>query len=68
MENNERGLIIGDTPENLANAILKLAHNQNLRNRLGHQGREFALEHFSLEQQADIVGGIYRNLAELGKR
>ncbi len=68
VENNERGLIIDDTPENLANAILKLAHNQNLRNRLGHQGREFALEHFSLEQQADIVGGIYRNLAELGKR
>ena len=68
VENNERGLIIDDTPENLANAILKLAHNQDLHHKLGEHGRKFALEHFALERQADIAGKIYYNLAELGKR
>jgi D-inositol-3-phosphate glycosyltransferase len=64
----ERGLVIEDTPENLANAILKLAQDRERRIAFGQHARQFAREHFSLDRQADIVGGIYRELMERGKR
>ncbi len=64
----ERGLVIDDTPENLANAIIALAHDRERRITFGQHARQFAMERFSLDRQADIVGGIYRELMERGKR
>ena len=64
----ERGLVIDDTPENLANAIIELAHDRERRIAFGQHARQFAREHFSLNRQADIVGGIYRELMERSKR
>jgi len=66
--NGERGLVIEDTPENLANAILKLANDRERRIVFGQNARQFAIKNFSFDRQADIVGGIYRELAERGKR
>jgi glycosyltransferase involved in cell wall biosynthesis len=64
----ERGLVIDDTPENLANAIIELAHDRERRIAFGQHAKQFAREHFSLDRQADIVGSIYRELMERGKR
>ena len=64
----ERGLIIDDTPENLANAITELAHDRERRIAFGQHARQFARNHFSLDRQADIVGSIYRELMERSKR
>lgn len=65
---SERGLVIDDTPENLANAILDLARDHERCMALRRQARQYALRYFSLERQADIVGGIYRELAEHSKK
>ena len=65
---SERGLVIDDTPENLANAILDLARDHERCMTLRRQARQYALRYFSLERQADIVGGIYRELAEHSKK
>ena len=59
---DERGLVIDDTPQNLANAIIALANDRKRCISFGQHARRFAVEHFSLDRQADIVGGIYREL------
>jgi glycosyltransferase involved in cell wall biosynthesis len=64
----QRGLVIDDTPENLADAILKLAKDRERRIMFGQHAREFAVENFSFNRHAHIVGGIYRQLEERGKR
>lgn len=60
----ERGLVIDDTPENLADAIVELAHDRERRVAMGQKARAYALEHFGLEHQAAVVGDIYRNLTK----
>jgi glycosyltransferase involved in cell wall biosynthesis len=62
----ERGLLVDDTPENLARAILTLARQETRRRTMGERAREYARNHFALSRQADIVGQIYRELAERG--
>ena len=66
--NDERGLVIDDTPQNLANAIIALANNRKRCISFGQHARRFAVEHFPLDRQADIVGSIYRELMERGKK
>jgi glycosyltransferase involved in cell wall biosynthesis len=65
---DERGLVIDDTPQNLANAIIALANDRKRCISFGQHARRFAVEHFSLDRQAGIVGGIYRELMERGKQ
>ncbi len=64
----ERGIVIDDTPENLANAIVTLATDAERCAALGRAARQFALEHFALAHQAERVGRIYRSLAQMGPR
>jgi glycosyltransferase involved in cell wall biosynthesis len=66
--NDERGLVIEDTPQNLASAIIALANNRKRCMSFGQHAKRFAMEHFPLDRQADIVGGIYRELMERGKQ
>ena len=66
--NDERGLVIEDTPQNLANAIIALANDRKRRISFGQHARRFAMQHFPLDRQADIVGGIYRELMERVKQ
>jgi glycosyltransferase involved in cell wall biosynthesis len=60
----ERGLVVDDTPENLAEAILQMARDPERRAAMGRSARHHALEHFSLERQAEAVGCIYQQLLE----
>jgi glycosyltransferase involved in cell wall biosynthesis len=63
-----RGLVIDDTPETLADALLALAEDDDRRHAMGRRARQFAIEHFDLARQAEQVGQIYRTLAERGER
>lgn len=62
VDDNVTGLVINDTPENLAKAILKLAKDEGLRKRLGVASLKKAQEEFSLESMATKVERVYEEL------
>ena len=62
----QRGLVVDHGPKPLAEAILKLAHDQELRAQMGAAARQYALEHFSLDRQGEAVGALYTDLLEAG--
>ncbi len=64
----DHGLVIDDTPENLSRAIITLARDPRHRKEMGHRARQYARAHFSLSQQAAVVGGIYKDLVKRGPR
>ncbi len=58
--NNETGILIEAGDSNaLADSILKLRNDVELRSRLANTGREFALTNFDERRVADIVIGSY---------
>lgn len=59
---SQTGLVVEDTPENLAEAMLKLAGDESLRRRMGQASRQRALERFSLDKEAQEVEAIYQVL------
>ena len=56
------GLVIDDTPEQLAEAMVRLANDANLRKRLGEGARQYALDHFRLKDQSKAVIAMYEQL------
>ncbi len=56
----EDGLVVKDTPENLAGAILRLARDVDLRKRMGESARRAALKRFDPLRQAERIERIYR--------
>jgi glycosyltransferase involved in cell wall biosynthesis len=56
------GLVIDDTPANLADAMVRLAQDAALRARLGEGARHHARTHFRLEDQAAAVAAMYEKL------
>jgi glycosyltransferase involved in cell wall biosynthesis len=60
------GLVIDDTPRNLAEAILRLAEDAELRRRLGSAAARKAAEKFRIETQVEAVLALYRALTGLG--
>ena len=62
VDNDITGLVIEDTPENLAEAILKLSRDDNLRRKLSEASLNKALEKFSLETMAVQVEKVYEKL------
>jgi glycosyltransferase involved in cell wall biosynthesis len=58
----ETGLVIDDTPENLADAIVRLAADAALRECMGRAARETALTRFDPAHQAEQVEQIYEGL------
>jgi glycosyltransferase involved in cell wall biosynthesis len=62
VDNNITGLVVDDTPENLAEAILKLARDENLRKKLAEGSLNKAREKFSLENMAIQVEKVYEEL------
>lgn len=59
IEDGVNGLLIEDSPENLAEAIIKLAVNEEVREKMGSKAREMTLALFSLEGQGEKVEGFY---------
>ncbi len=60
------GLVIDDTPQNLADAMVQLACDTEMRSRFGQAAREHAVTSFRLDDQADAVAALYRRL--LGRK
>lgn len=68
VSDGERGLVVNDTPDELAKAMVTMAREPESRKAMGAAARRYALDHFSLERQAEGVGDFYRNIVALGKR
>lgn len=64
---DDRGLVVDDTVEGLAAAIVALARDPQRRAALGARAREYAVQHFSLQRQAELVDAVYRELLDRRK-
>jgi glycosyltransferase involved in cell wall biosynthesis len=58
------GLVIDDTTDNLAQAILKLAKDKGLRERLGQSAREKVAQQFTLERTVKLTQEFYLNITK----
>lgn len=58
----QSGLIVNEKADNMADAILKLIYDKELRDKLGRASREKAVKEFDLEKQAEIVEKFYNTL------
>jgi glycosyltransferase involved in cell wall biosynthesis len=62
VEHEQHGLVIDDTAENLAEAILFLVENPEKREEMGRNARQKAVECFDSRTQAENIIGIYEEL------
>jgi len=62
VESGTDGLVIDDTPENLAKAIMLLVDNPEFCQKLGENARTKALALFDLDKQAAKVEKIYEQV------
>ncbi|MCP4363881.1 MAG: glycosyltransferase family 4 protein, partial [Planctomycetes bacterium] len=62
VEHEMNGLVVDDTPENLAEAIERLASDESLRRRMAETSRRLAIERFSLDKEAQDVEAVYKAL------
>ena len=62
VEDGISGLVVEDTPENLAHAIINLAKDVGLREKMGEAARKRMIEDFNLDAQLAKVEGVYKNL------
>jgi glycosyltransferase involved in cell wall biosynthesis len=62
IENNREGLIIDDSPENLADAMMTLIENPGIRQAMGQNARQKAREEFDLEKQTKKIEAIYEEV------
>jgi glycosyltransferase involved in cell wall biosynthesis len=68
VKDGESGFVVDDTPENLLEALRRLAKDETLRNRMGQAARQKALREFRVENQADEIEAFYRKILEMGPR
>ncbi len=61
------GLVVKDTPEELANATLRLLRDTALRIKMGWAARQKAYQEFRLDHQAEAVESFYQEMITLGK-
>jgi len=66
VDDNRNGLVIDDTPENLAQAILKLARDKELRGRFSEQARLKMTREFSPELAVKLTKEFYLRI--MGKQ
>ena len=62
IDDGVNGLLIDDSPKNLAAAIINLALNEKIREKMGLKAKEMTLSLFSLETQGEKVDGFYSTL------
>lgn len=64
IKHNKTGLIVEpNNPQKLADAIIKLAHDKELRQRLGAAARKEAFEKYSIQKNIEGLEKVYRELA-----
>jgi len=68
VENGISGLVVNDTPEELALATLRLLHHPEMREALGKAAYQKAHQDFQLDRQAEDVEKFYQEMIRLGKR
>ena len=61
----ETGIVVDDTPEALAEALLEMAADADRRRQWGEAARRRMIAHFSLSRQADDVEDVYRRVVAL---
>ena len=67
VEQEVSGLVVPDTPEDLARATLLLLQHPDRRRRMGMEARDKAFRDFRLDQQAEEVETFYQEMISLGK-
>lgn len=65
---DEAGLVINDTPENLAAAMVRLCRDRELRQRLSHGALHHARSNYTLDDQAREVISLYERLCPSGDK
>jgi glycosyltransferase involved in cell wall biosynthesis len=68
VENGVSGLVVNDSPTELANAALRLLRHPEMREALGRSAYQKAHQDFQLERQAEAVERFYQEMIRLGKR
>ena len=62
------GLVVNDTPEELARAVLDLLHHPEKREAFGKAAYEKAHRDFRLDRQVEAVENFYQEMIRLGRR
>jgi glycosyltransferase involved in cell wall biosynthesis len=60
VEDGVSGLVVDDTPETLAQVIVRLAKDVQLRRKMGEAARQRICREYSLDVQLEKVEGVYR--------
>jgi glycosyltransferase involved in cell wall biosynthesis len=68
IEDGVSGLVVNDTPEELARAVLYLLHHPERREALGKAAYQKAYRDFRLDRQVEAVEKFYQEMIHLGKR
>lgn len=67
VEDGVSGIVVEDTPEHLAGALVRLIRDRDLRVRMGEAAREKARRDFRLDIQAEEVEAFYQRMLAVGK-
>ena len=68
VENGVSGLVVNDTPEELAGAVLDLLHHPERREAFGKAAYQKAHRDFQLNRQVEAVEKFYQEMIQMGKR
>jgi len=68
VEDGVSGIVVEDTPENVAEALTRLIRDDDLRKKMGEAAREKALRDFRLDKQAEEIEAFYRKILDTGRR
>jgi glycosyltransferase involved in cell wall biosynthesis len=62
VEDGVSGMVVDDTPDNLAQAIIRLANDESLRRKMGEAARRRICREYSLVVQLEKLECVYRQL------
>jgi glycosyltransferase involved in cell wall biosynthesis len=68
VEDGVSGFVVNDTPEELAQAALRLLRHPEMREAFGKAAYQKAHHDFQLERQVEDVERFYQEMIRLGKR
>lgn len=64
VEDGDNGFLVGDDPEELATVLIRLAEDQDERNRLARNAHRIAQRRYGLARQAETVEAFYELLRD----